>query len=120
MSRNIASTNCCKIGGLRNSQRGGNLKKGEVNFERGVPTPLGTMVFGIDSSYLHFIFKSGFLKLSPFAYLDPAYSIFKVFPPTCYYLDLSFIRHYRVKGGGTHSVPPFKRGGANFENLKKG
>ena len=29
--------------GLRNYQRGGNLKKGEVNFERGVPTPLETM-----------------------------------------------------------------------------
>ena len=35
----IASTKCRKIGGLRNYQRGGNLQKGEVNFERGVPNP---------------------------------------------------------------------------------
>ena len=30
-----------KIGGLRHYQRGGNLKKGEVNFERGGSDPLG-------------------------------------------------------------------------------
>ena len=36
-------TKCCKIGGLRNYQRGGNLKKGEVNFERGGSDPLETM-----------------------------------------------------------------------------
>ena len=28
-----------KIGGLRHYQRGGNLKKGEVNFERGGSDP---------------------------------------------------------------------------------
>ena len=44
MSRNIASTKCRKIGGLRNYQRGGNLKKGEVNFERGGSDPLGNYV----------------------------------------------------------------------------
>jgi hypothetical protein len=41
MSRNIASTKCRKIGGLRNYQRGENLKKGEVNFKRGGSDPLG-------------------------------------------------------------------------------
>ena len=35
----FASEICPKIGGLKNYQSGGNLKKGEVNFERGVPTP---------------------------------------------------------------------------------
>ena len=42
MPRNIASTKCHKIGGLRKYQRGGNLEKGEVNFERGGGSnPLG-------------------------------------------------------------------------------
>ena len=35
MSQNIASANR----GLRNFQRGGNLKKGEVNFEMGLRLP---------------------------------------------------------------------------------
>ena len=48
MLRNIASTKCRKIGWLRNYQRGGNLKKGEVNFEKGgVPTSLETMNGGV-------------------------------------------------------------------------
>ena len=45
MLQNIASTKCRKIGGLRNYQRGGNLKKGEVNFERGGSDPLGNYVW---------------------------------------------------------------------------
>ena len=44
MSRNIASTKCHKVGGLRNYQRRGNLKKGEVNFEKGGSDPLGNYV----------------------------------------------------------------------------
>ena len=39
MSQNIASAKCRKIGWLRNYQRGGNLRKGEVNFERGYRPP---------------------------------------------------------------------------------
>ena len=35
----FASAICRKIGGLKNYQSGGILKKGKVNFERGVPTP---------------------------------------------------------------------------------
>ena len=42
----MASTKCRKIGGLRNYQRGGNFKKGEVNFERGGSDPLETMRWG--------------------------------------------------------------------------
>ena len=49
MSRNIASTKSRKIGGLRNYQRGGNLKKGEVNFERGGGSdPLGNYGSGLE------------------------------------------------------------------------
>ena len=51
MSRNIASTKCRKIGGLRNYQRGENLKKGEVNFERGGSDPLGNYAYIHDFKY---------------------------------------------------------------------
>ena len=46
MLQNIASTKCCKIVGLRNYQREGNLKMGEVNFERGGSDPLEIMRWG--------------------------------------------------------------------------
>ena len=49
MSQNITSTRCCKIGGLRNYQRGRNFKEGEVNFERGGSNPLGN--YG--TNYIH-------------------------------------------------------------------
>ena len=41
MLQNITSTRRRKIGGLSNYQSGGNFKKGEGNFERGVSDPLG-------------------------------------------------------------------------------
>ena len=39
MLQDIETTKCRKIVVLRSYQRGGNLKKGEVNFERGVQPP---------------------------------------------------------------------------------
>ena len=50
--QNVAKCRAYKMSqnrGLRNYQRGGNLKKGEVNFERGGSDPLGNyegMCFG--------------------------------------------------------------------------
>ena len=54
MLQNIASTKCRKIGRLKNYQRGGNLKKGEVNFERGGSDPLGHYVIKKNLSLLDY------------------------------------------------------------------
>ena len=49
MLQDIETTKCRKIVVLRSYQRGGNLKKGEVNFERGGSDPPGNYAPSLDA-----------------------------------------------------------------------